>query len=164
MVNGKVIVESNTSPDTIQFFFGIDGGCCCLSFKYGCGGSYGGQNGAIFKQEVGGLARYSVHLTATAQEKLLRDFLFMLDPHPQTQNDRNGPSFPMVQVASSRFLLFTYKIWCLSKKSRQNGLFWVQRNTVDKVHMHITPRISKVLIKSFLCGKFIPFISKSIQI
>ena len=23
-------------------FFGVDGGCCCLSFMYGCGGSDGG--------------------------------------------------------------------------------------------------------------------------
>jgi hypothetical protein len=23
-------------------FFAIDGGCCCLSFMYGCGGSDGG--------------------------------------------------------------------------------------------------------------------------
>ena len=28
-------------------------GCCCLSFIYGCGGSDGGWDGAIFKREVG---------------------------------------------------------------------------------------------------------------
>ena len=32
---------------------GLDGGFCCLSFRYGCGGSDGGYYGAILKQEVG---------------------------------------------------------------------------------------------------------------
>ena len=33
--------------------FGVGGGFCCLSFMYGCGGNDGGQDGAIFKQEIG---------------------------------------------------------------------------------------------------------------
>ena len=34
-------------------FFCVDGGCFCLSFMYQCGGSHGGYDGAILKQEVG---------------------------------------------------------------------------------------------------------------
>ena len=51
--------------------------------------------------------------------KLLHRFLYMLDPHPQAQNDRNGPSFPMVQVVKSGILLFIYEMWCLSQKHRK---------------------------------------------
>ena len=32
-------------------------------------------------KDLKGLARYSVHLTATALEKILCHFLYMLDPH-----------------------------------------------------------------------------------
>ena len=56
----------------------------------------------------------NVHSTATAMQKLLHHFLYVLDPHPQAQNDRNGPSFPMVQVVSSGFMIFTEKVWFLS--------------------------------------------------
>ena len=35
----------------------------------------------------------------------IRDFWYMLDPHPQAQNYRNGPIFPKVHVVSSIFLL-----------------------------------------------------------
>ena len=53
-----------------------------------------------------GLARYSVHFTATALTKLLHHFLYMLDPHPSAQNDSNEPSFPMVKIVSSCFQFF----------------------------------------------------------
>ena len=42
-----------TGNNNIDFFFGVDGGCCCLSFMHGRGGSDGGYDGDIFKQEVG---------------------------------------------------------------------------------------------------------------
>ena len=42
-----------TGKKNVDVFFGVDGGCCCLSFIYGCGGSEGGQDGALFKQELG---------------------------------------------------------------------------------------------------------------
>ena len=31
-----------TGKNNVDVFFGVDGGCCCLSFRYGCGGSVGG--------------------------------------------------------------------------------------------------------------------------
>ena len=37
----------------IDFFCCVDGGCFCPSFMYRCGGSHGGYDGAIFKQELG---------------------------------------------------------------------------------------------------------------
>ena len=40
-----------------------------------------------------GLARYTIHFTATALTKLLHNFLYMFDPHPYAQNYRNGPNF-----------------------------------------------------------------------
>ena len=40
------------------------------------------QNFPPHLDSIRGLARYSVRLTATALEKLLHNFLFMLDPHP----------------------------------------------------------------------------------
>ena len=42
-----------TGKHNVDVFFGSDGGCCCLSFMYGCGGSDGGYDGAILKQKVG---------------------------------------------------------------------------------------------------------------
>ena len=56
---------------------------------------------------IGGLARYSVHFTATMSTKLLHHCLFMSDLRPQAQNGRIRPSFPMVQVVSSGFQFFT---------------------------------------------------------
>ena len=31
-----------TAENDVDVFFGVYGGCCCLSFMYGCGGSDGG--------------------------------------------------------------------------------------------------------------------------
>ena len=42
-----------TGKNKVNFFVGVDGGFCCLSFRYGCGRSDGGCDGAILKQEVG---------------------------------------------------------------------------------------------------------------
>ena len=42
-----------TGKNSVDVFFGVDGGCCCLSLMYGCGESDGGLDGAMFKQEVG---------------------------------------------------------------------------------------------------------------
>ena len=28
-----------TAKINVDVFFGVDGGCCCISFMYGCGGS-----------------------------------------------------------------------------------------------------------------------------
>ena len=42
-----------TGKNKVDVLFGLDGGCYCLSFMYGCGASDGGLDGAIFKQEVG---------------------------------------------------------------------------------------------------------------
>ena len=32
-----------TGKNNVDVIFGVDGGCCCLSFMYGCGGSDGGR-------------------------------------------------------------------------------------------------------------------------
>ena len=42
-----------TGQNNVDVFFGVDGVYCCHSSLYGCGGSDGGLNGAMFKQEVG---------------------------------------------------------------------------------------------------------------
>ena len=45
-----------TGKKKVDVFFGVDGGCYCLSFMYGCSGGDGygfGYGGVIFKQEVG---------------------------------------------------------------------------------------------------------------
>ena len=39
-----------TGKKQVHVFFGIDGGCCCLSFMYKCGGSDGVQDGAILNK------------------------------------------------------------------------------------------------------------------
>ena len=31
-----------TGKNNVYVFFGVDGGCCCVSFMYGYGGSDGG--------------------------------------------------------------------------------------------------------------------------
>ena len=49
-------------------FFGVDGGGCCRSFMYGCGGSDGGDDGVFFNQDVGiGLLFEMVHRGGGAQ-------------------------------------------------------------------------------------------------
>ena len=42
-----------TAKNNVDVSLSVDGGCCCLSFVYGCGGSGGGYDGAMFKPEVG---------------------------------------------------------------------------------------------------------------
>ena len=37
----------------VEVFCGVDGGCCCLSFMFGCGGSDGGLGWCHFNLEVG---------------------------------------------------------------------------------------------------------------
>ena len=39
------------------------------------------QRRVCYQQGLRGLARYSVHSTATALQKILHHFLYMLDPH-----------------------------------------------------------------------------------
>ena len=37
-----------TGNNNLDIIFCVDGGCCCLSLMYGCGGCDGGLDGAIF--------------------------------------------------------------------------------------------------------------------
>ena len=45
---------------------------------------------------LGGLAKYSVHLTATALKQLLHHFFVYIRPPPLGSKNSNGHSFPMV--------------------------------------------------------------------